>query len=128
MGLPERKRGEMTGGWRERQKPCVQGSCEARVGERPLQPWGILKVNGIILILRKTVERTPVEVQWLRLRAPDAGAPDSIPGQGSRAHMSQLGACMLKLKLLDVTTKTCAARSTHRNKYLKKKNRGKQIV
>ena len=93
------------------------------MGDRPLRPWGILKVNGIILILRKTVERTPVEVQWPRLQAPNAGGPGSIPGQGTQAHTSQLRALMLQLKLLDATAKTCAAKSTHRNKYLKK-NRG----
>ncbi|TEA34755.1 hypothetical protein DBR06_SOUSAS20210054, partial [Sousa chinensis] len=26
-------------------------------------------------------------VQWVRLRAANAGAPGSIPGQGTRAHM-----------------------------------------
>ncbi|TEA37689.1 hypothetical protein DBR06_SOUSAS9210004, partial [Sousa chinensis] len=26
-------------------------------------------------------------VQWLRLRAPNAGGPGSIPGQGTRSHM-----------------------------------------
>ena len=25
--------------------------------------------------------------QWLRLRAPNAGGPGSIPGQGTRSHM-----------------------------------------
>ena len=29
-------------------------------------------------------------VQWLRLRAPNAGIPGSIPGQGTRSHMLQL--------------------------------------
>ena len=29
-------------------------------------------------------------VQWLRLSAPNAGGPDSIPGQGTRSHMLQL--------------------------------------
>ncbi|TEA38635.1 hypothetical protein DBR06_SOUSAS110563, partial [Sousa chinensis] len=26
-------------------------------------------------------------VQWLRLQAPNAGGPGSIPGQGTRSHM-----------------------------------------
>ena len=30
-------------------------------------------------------------VQWLRLRAPNAGGPGSTPGQGTRSHMLQLG-------------------------------------
>ena len=33
---------------------------------------------------------TSLVVQWLRLRAPHAGSPDSIPGQGTRSHMLQL--------------------------------------
>ena len=33
---------------------------------------------------------TSLEVQWLRLHAPKAGAPGSIPGQGTRRHMPQL--------------------------------------
>ncbi|TEA38804.1 hypothetical protein DBR06_SOUSAS610174, partial [Sousa chinensis] len=38
-------------------------------------------------------------VQWLRLHAPSAGGPASIPGQGTRSHM-------LQLKILHATTKT----------------------
>ena len=30
-------------------------------------------------------------VQWLRLHTPKAGGPGSIPGQGTRSHMLQLG-------------------------------------
>ena len=37
-------------------------------------------------------------VQWLRLRAPNAGGLGSIPGQGTRSHMLQLGARMLQLR------------------------------
>ena len=44
---------------------------------------------------------TSLVVQWLRLRAPSAGGPDSIPGQGTRSHMPQL-----RSKILRVTTKT----------------------
>ncbi|TEA39728.1 hypothetical protein DBR06_SOUSAS3410210, partial [Sousa chinensis] len=29
-------------------------------------------------------------VQWLRLQAPNAGGPGSIPGQGTRSYMPQL--------------------------------------
>ncbi|TEA30377.1 hypothetical protein DBR06_SOUSAS27510017, partial [Sousa chinensis] len=38
-------------------------------------------------------------VQWLRLRAPNAGCPGSIPGQGTRSHMPQV-------KTLRASTKT----------------------
>ena len=37
-------------------------------------------------------------VQWLKLRAPNAGVPGYIPGQGARSHMPQLRARMLQLK------------------------------
>ena len=30
---------------------------------------------------------TSLVAQWLRLRAPNAGGPSSIPGQGTRSHM-----------------------------------------
>ena len=33
---------------------------------------------------------TPLVAQWLRLRAPNAGGPGSIPGQGNGSHMLQL--------------------------------------
>ena len=32
---------------------------------------------------------TSLAVQWLRPRPPNAGGPGSIPGQGTRSHMSQ---------------------------------------
>ncbi|TEA11622.1 hypothetical protein DBR06_SOUSAS6910080, partial [Sousa chinensis] len=37
-------------------------------------------------------------VLQLRLRAPSAGGPDSIPGQGTRSCMPQLRAHMPQLK------------------------------
>ena len=33
---------------------------------------------------------TSLVVQWLRLCAPNAEGPGSIPGQGTRAHVPQL--------------------------------------
>ena len=38
-------------------------------------------------------------VQWLRLCAPNAGGQGSIPGQGTRSHVSQL-------KILHATVET----------------------
>ena len=49
-------------------------------------------------------------VQWLRLLAPSAGGPGSIPGQGTRSHMPQL-------KIPHAATKT------QHNQYLKKKKK-----
>ena len=37
-----------------------------------------------------TFRGTSLAVQWLRLRAPTAGGPSSIPAQGTRPHMLQL--------------------------------------
>ena len=52
-------------------------------------------------------------VQWLRLWAPNAGDWHSIPGQGTRSHMSQL-------KILHATAKP---RWSQINKYLKQTNK-----
>ena len=35
----------------------------------------------------KKGEGTSLVAQWTRLRAPNAGGPDSTPGQGTRSHM-----------------------------------------
>ena len=43
--------------------------------------------------------RTSLVVQWLRLRAPYAEGPRSIPGQRASSHMLQLRVCKLKLKI-----------------------------
>ncbi|TEA33197.1 hypothetical protein DBR06_SOUSAS8010046, partial [Sousa chinensis] len=40
--------------------------------------------------LRRTLQGTSLVVQWLRLCAPNARGPGSIPGQGTRTHMPQL--------------------------------------
>ena len=44
--------------------------------------------TGSCLAGRKTASwGTSLVAQWLRLQAPNAGGPGSIPGQGSRSHM-----------------------------------------
>ena len=48
---------------------------------------------------------TSLMVQLLRLCAPNAGGPGSIPGQGTRSRMLQLRAHILQLKILHVATK-----------------------
>ena len=40
---------------------------------------GLVKDSGLI--------GTSLVVQWVRLHAPNAGGPGSIPGQGTRSHM-----------------------------------------
>ena len=48
------------------------------------------------ILLKKKKDWTPLVVQWLRLHAPNAGGPGSIPGQGTRSRMPQLRAHMLR--------------------------------
>ena len=38
-------------------------------------------------LFKKIYEGTSLVAQWLRLQAPNAGGPGSIPGQGTRSHM-----------------------------------------
>ena len=37
-------------------------------------------------------------IQWLRLHAPNTGAPGSIPDQGTGSHMLQLRVLLLQLR------------------------------
>ena len=49
---------------------------------------------------------TSLVVQWLRLRAPNAGGPGLTPGQGTRSHMPQLRVLLLQRRFQHVATKT----------------------
>jgi hypothetical protein len=40
-----------------------------------------------LLSYKKRNRETSLVVQWLRLRAPNAGALGSVPGHGTRSHM-----------------------------------------
>ena len=57
---------------------------------------------------------TSLVVQWLRLCAPNAGGPGSVPGQGTRSHMLQR-----RSKIPHATTKTQCSQIS---KYLKSIN------
>ena len=48
---------------------------------------------------------TSLVVRWLRIQAPKAGGPGSIPSQGTRSHMWQLRVHMLQLKITQAATK-----------------------
>ena len=96
-------------------KPCLFRLLHWQVGSLPLVPpgkqvrWGRVDSNTLVLKPEWTSEsppKTSLVVQWLRLRAPNAGDPGSIPGQGTRFHMPQLRVCMLQLKITQATTKT----------------------
>ena len=60
-------------------------------------------------LVNKTVGRTSLLVQWLRLYTSNVGGRGwglgSIPGQGSRSHMPQLRVHMPQLKILHAATK-----------------------
>ena len=56
---------------------------------------GISTIHGE----HKPTHGASLGVQWLRLHAPDAASPGSIPGEGTRFHMPQL-------KIPCVVTKT----------------------
>ena len=61
-------------------------------------------VNQIVLIhCSKPSSGTSLVVQWVRLRAPNAGGPGWIPGRGTRSHMRAT------TKSLRATTKSLRA-------------------
>ena len=72
--------------------------------------YGGIKISRILLIScgSKMWLWEFLVVQWLRLHAPNAGGPVSIPGQGTGSHM-------LQIKVLHATTK---AWHSQINKYL----------
>ena len=53
----------------------------------------------------KNTYGTSLVVQWLRLCAPNAGGPGSIPVRGTRSHMLQLRVYMPQLKIPCAATK-----------------------
>ena len=67
--------------------------------------------HGLKTLEKKTQRGTALVVQWLRLRARNAGGPGSIPGQGTRPHMLQLSVHMLQLKIPHATTKNPTRRN-----------------
>ena len=75
-----------------------------------IKPWAwssaffpLVERDKILFILcQKTLELP----WWWRLCAPNAGAPSSIPSQGTRLYMLQLCVGMPQLKILHVARKT----------------------
>ena len=68
------------------------GTCSVSVG----------MVEGVDFCPQDPSSGTSLVVQWLRLWAPNAGGPGSIPGQGTRSHMPQW-----RLRILHAATKIC---------------------
>ena len=76
----------------KREKPLDHLSgCRKSFGEKVhMHLWWKLPDNQIKCIHKKpTAGNFPgvAVVQWLRLCAPNAGGPGSIPGQGTRSHI-----------------------------------------
>ena len=72
----------------------------------------LLKHEFLWQIEHQRYKNTEIEtflvVQWLRLYAPNAGGPGSIPGQETRSHMPQLKIMQAAAKMEDpwAATKT----------------------
>ena len=67
------------------------GNRERLLGDRKQEPWSYsckeLDAAYNKTELRRGFLGTPLVAQWIRLCAPNAGGPGSIPGQGTRSHM-----------------------------------------
>ena len=68
--------------WRRRWRGWMLG--------RLLTVSAVTDTSGVKQRDKNSTVGTSLLVQWLRLWAPDAGDPDSVPGQESRSHMRQL--------------------------------------
>ena len=75
-------------------------------------------------------------VQWLRLRTSKAGAPGSVPGQGTRSHMLQLRvvhmpqlkqSSMLQLRIPVLQVKTLHSTSKTRCSQINKQTNFKML-
>ena len=62
-----------------------------KITEKEPTVWKINKVPVHTHKMRRELsnkgEGTSLVAQWIRLHAPNAGGPGSIPGQGTRSHM-----------------------------------------
>ena len=78
------------------------------MGAWSLSYWTTREVSRFILstLRRKKLLGTSLGVQWLRLHAPNAGAPGSIRDQGTRSHTLQLRVHIPKLKIPRAASKT----------------------
>ena len=90
---------------------------------KPKKSWDSQGINihlsslqFFFFFLKTVTTGTSLVVQWLRLHAPNAGRPGSIPGQGTRSHMLQLRVCVPQIKMLRATAKTWHSQ-INKNKY-----------
>ena len=74
--------------------------------------------------MKKGKTRSSLVVQWLKLHAPNAGGPGSIPGQGNRPHPLRLKIPPMATKIKDPRAATKIQHSQI-NKYMfEKKGKG----
>ena len=67
---------------------------------------------SLTVSIPKLVLGTSLVVQWVRLRAPNAGDPGSIPGWGTRSHMhAATKSSHATTKSLHATTKKSTCRN-----------------
>ena len=93
LGLQKlRQRTVLPANWRAELSPQEEGSRESLRHACP-QVWDATSLECHL----KVVHGTSLVVQWLRLCAPNAGAPGLMPGQGTRSHMPQLRVRMPQL-------------------------------
>ena len=76
----------------------VLGVGKSEVISVPHRPISYTVHNGMQVTKYKHLG-TSLVVQWLRLLAPNAGSLSSIPGQGTRSHISQPSVQMAQLKI-----------------------------
>ena len=79
--------------------------------------------------LIKDITGTSLVVQWLRLHAPNAGGPGSIPGRGTKVpHTTTKPACLnywarMLQSLWTATREACTLQQTHSTAKIKKKKK-----
>ena len=67
----------------------AKGVCQPR-GLHPEESGESPDLSARVFFLQCPKERYKLVAQWLRLHAPNAEGPGSIPGKETRSHMLQL--------------------------------------
>ena len=108
---------------KEQDKTPEEELSDVEIDNLPKKEFRVMIVKMIKKLGRRGVS---LVVQWLRLCPPNAGDPDSFPGQGTRPHMPQLSVRMPQLKMLHAATKdpTCPKDPTCRDEDLACGNEG----
>ena len=81
---------------------CNEDPAQPKVEEKIIKKTLELNEFENNIYMLKLFHGASLVVQWLRLRAPNAGGPGSIPGQETRFHV-------LQLKIPCAATRTCSS-------------------